>query len=353
MSVSGTLKVRILPRELSFRVPAKTSRDTLTTRPCWYVELEDAAGNRGLGECAPLFGLSAERPDEVARLVQLLDGVTLSTHELLKRAAQVNAMQFAVEAALLDITYGSKHQYAQDPPLLRGKTIPLNGLVWMNDSEAMLQEATEKLRQGFRCIKVKVGALGFEQECGVLEAIRAMDPAVEIRVDANGAFDKLPAAAVKEKLRRLARVGLHSVEQPVFSHTMLRELSASGIVPVALDESLIGCRDTAARIKLLEETAPEFVVLKPTLLGGLKVCEEWIELADARGIGWWVTSALESSCGLFVIAQWLSQFDTPVFQGLGTGALFTNNLFSPLAVASGQLMFSATPGPAWRAIFHP
>jgi o-succinylbenzoate synthase len=353
MSSSGTLKVRIVPRELSFRVPAKTSRDTLTTRPCWYVVLQDAAGNTGLGECAPLFGLSAERPDEVARLVQLLDGNALSTRELLQYAAQVNAMQFAVEAALCDIAYGSIHQYAPDPPLLRGKTMAINGLVWMNDREAMLREAGEKLRQGFRCIKVKVGALAFEQECEVLEAIRAMDAAVEIRVDANGAFDNLPAAAVKEKLRTLARVGLHSVEQPVFSRTMLRDLSVSGIVPVALDESLIGCRDRASRIKLLEETAPAFVVLKPSLLGGLKVCEEWIELADAREIGWWVTSALESSCGLFVIAQWLSQFDTPVFQGLGTGALFTNNLFSPLSVASGQLVFREMPGPAWRAIFQP
>lgn len=331
-------------RTLIFKQPAGTSRGTLTKKDVFFLilnETENPSG-KGIGEIAPIPGLSPDAvPGLEDKIGKLVKKVNHKEEIWESEFTGFPAVKFGYETALTGLN-------SKSPVLLfpseftRGKTgIPINGLIWMGNKEFMLQQVSEKIAAGFTCLKLKIGAIDFESELDILRSIRERFPAsqLEIRVDANGAFS--PENAM-QKLEQLAKFDLHSIEQPIkqgqFSE--MKRLCENSPVPVALDEELIGISIKKEGKKLLDSICPRYIILKPTLLGGVKAAEEWISLAKDRGIGWWITSALESNIGLNAIAQWTATLDSSNFQGLGTGGLFTNNVESPLVVSDGKLFYS-------------
>jgi o-succinylbenzoate synthase len=250
------------------------------------------------------------------------------------------ALHFGFETALLDLRHGGQRVIFPGP-FPKGKTaIPINGLIWMGPAAQMRTQIEEKLAQGYTCLKMKIGAIDFAAECGLLAAVRDRFPPEQItlRVDANGAFS--PAEAPR-KLEILSGFGLHSIEQPIRAGQAaeMARLCRESPVPVALDEELIGVQRYADKRELLTRLRPPFIILKPTLLGGFAHCREWIELAGGLGIGWWMTSALESNVGLNAISQFTASLHPTLPQGLGTGQLYHNNIPSPLRIRNGQLLY--------------
>ena len=248
---------------------------------------------------------------------------------------------FAVEQALLtwaDQSQGGNGTRLANTPFARGEAgIPINGLLWMGSSCYLHDQSEARLTEGFRCLKMKVGALDLDTECDVLRHNRSLDPSLELRVDANGAW---PGDLALERMEALREFNLHSIEQPCppSERAGLKAAASSGTLPVALDESLIGVHAAADRDALLDEIQPQYIVLKPSLLGGIYSSEDWIVRARARGIKYWITSALEGSVGLSAIAQWASTLpDLEGYQGFGTGSLYTNNLPPRTEVRRGEL----------------
>lgn len=323
--------------ELHFKRPAATSRGTYKTRTVWYLFLKED-GKTGIGECAPLPGLNTETPEEVERL---LNDICANPTYFLKNpeaVKKVSSVRFALETALRDLQNGG-HQNLFPSDFSEGKKgIPINGLIWMGEIDFMLQQIHEKLKAGFRCIKLKIGSLDFNKELEILGSIRKKYDAsqVTLRVDANGAFQPDEAS---EKLQKLAQFDLHSIEQPIAAGQWekMAAICKTSPVPVALDEELIGIHDKNEKEKLLNIIRPQYLILKPSLHGGFSGCEEWINLAKTRSIGWWVTSYLESNIGLNTIAQWTFQQNAKGHQGLGTGGLFINNIPSPLEIRDEKL----------------
>ena len=242
-----------------------------------------------------------------------------------------SSIRFGVEMALQDLAMGGRQLYFPSAFTEGRLAIEINGLIWMGDKSTMLQRIQQKLEAGFHCIKLKIGAIDFEAELSLLQYIRERFSCekVELRVDANGAF--APEEAMS-KLEALAAFGLHSIEQPIRQGQWeeMAHLCRETPIPIALDEELIGVYGRKKKLELLEIVQPQYIILKPALCGGFSGAREWIELAEKRGIGWWVTSALESNIGLNALAQWVATLGNPMPQGLGTGQLYTNNLWSPL-----------------------
>lgn len=332
----------IEPRTLHFKQPAKTSRGAYTTRQLWYVHLtrNDCPGREGIGECAPLPDLSCDaRPDYATVLRHFCDEVEQQGALHPESMRDCPSMLFGLETAF---RHFERQSYALwDTPFSRSEVgIPINGLIWMADYERMLAQIETKLASGFRCVKLKIGAIHFEEELQLLRYIRQHFSAreIELRVDANGAF--APSDAL-EKLKRLAELDLHSIEQPIRAGQWetMAQLTATTPLPIALDEELIGVNDPNEKKRLLDTVRPQYIILKPSLHGGMYGANEWIRMADERGIGWWITSALESNIGLNAIAQWCATFDNPRPQGLGTGALFTDNVTMPLSIRRDCLWF--------------
>lgn len=329
------MKTEIIPYRLHFKRPAGTSRGTITSREVWFLTLEEK-GNIGIGECAPIAGLSAETPDEarasLQHFVQAPDNIDPSNAP--------SSVRFAIEMARRDLETGGE-QIWFDSDFTRGQRgMLINGLVWLGEREFMHSQIEEKLAQGCRCIKLKIGALDFDSELALLKAIRNRYSADEVtlRVDANGAF--APEIA-ESRLAKLAELNIHSIEQPIAAgnwHEMTR-LCALGILSIALDEELIGVDDVQAKVDLLDTIKPQYLVLKPSLHGGFSGCEQWIRLAKERRIGWWVTSYLESNVGLNALSQWVAKLNNSLHHGLGTGQLYTNNIASPLAVRGERLFY--------------
>ena len=247
---------------------------------------------------------------------------------------------FGFETALLHF---QKQSFALwNTPFSRGEAgIPINGLIWMGSYKEMTEQVKTKIEAGFRCIKLKIGAIDFEEELKILRMIRQQFSAqdIELRVDANGAFSPTDAM---DKLNRLAELDLHSIEQPIRSGQWeeMARLTTSTPLPIALDEELIGCNDPQEKKKLLSMIHPQYIILKPSLHGGIHGGNEWIQEAEKQHIGWWITSALESNIGLNAIAQWCATFKNPLPQGLGTGALFTDNIDMPLEVRKDSLWYN-------------
>ncbi len=267
------------------------------------------------------------------------------TYEMLD-FTEFPSIQFAFETAFVGLKHVQPFLYF-DTDFVKGQNaIPINGLVWMNDKETMLQEALQKVEAGFTCIKFKVGALDFDEECRMLEAVRKEFNAfkIEIRLDANGAFSQ---DDVFEKLKDFSRFQIHSIEQPIKQKQwdLMQEICVKSPVTIALDEELIGVDVQADGQKLLNHIKPQYLILKPTLIGGLAASESWIALAKKHNAGWWATSALESNIGLNAIAQWVSTQRVQMPQGLGTGGLYTNNFQSPLTVANGKISYDT--GAEW------
>ena len=344
MSLIYTLSKKIL----HFKQPAGTSRGVYTTRKIWLVHLSEC-DKTGVGECAPLPDLSCDAlPDETyeAKLHQFCQALC-ETGEMDDDALRpYPSMRFGLETALLSLQ-SSLHSPLSthllfDTPFSRGEEgIPINGLVWMGRYDEMLQRMEEKLEKGFRCVKLKIGAIDFEQELDLVKRIRDRFSfhEVELRLDANGAFKYEEALY---KLELLSQYAIHSIEQPIRQGqwAYMAELCRESPLPIALDEELIGVNDPEMKSHMLNIIKPRYIILKPSLHGGMMGCREWIETAKQQGIGSWITSALESNIGLNAIAQFASNVYGPhvrMPQGLGTGQLFTDNIPMPLEIRGDQL----------------
>ena len=334
---------------LIFKKPAGTSRGYLYRQENYFLRLSNQRHSPqfGLGECGPLVGLSIDdRPDFDAKLSELCASLNRGTPPEALDLTDWPSVAFGLETALLDLRRGGQRQLFETP-FSRGETaLPIHGLIWMAQPDALMTQIRQKITDGFHLVKLKVGALDFERECQLLESIRAHFPVdqLEIRLDANGAFSPQEAPA---KLAQLAQYGISVIEQPIKpgQWPALAELCTHSPIPIALDEELIGVKTEPARAALLEAIKPQVLVLKPTLIGGLAAAEAWLKAAESRGIGWWVNSALESNIGLNVIAQWVSSRKTERVQGLGTGGLYTNNIPAPIQRVGSGLIYD--PAGRW------
>jgi o-succinylbenzoate synthase len=339
---------------LNFKFKAGTSRGVLEEKLTYFIRVtsEKYPGIFGIGEAGPLKGLSKDDvPDFLERANQILVKVEklefqANQEKLLSQVDSLGlqefpSLQFGLEMALLDLINGGERRILTNDFVTSAIPIPINGLVWMGEKAFMERQIDEKLDQGYDCIKMKIGAINFEQECALLGKIRSSFPKnkISIRVDANGAFS--PQNAM-EKLKKLSQFDLHSIEQPI-QPGKVKEMAALCIdspIPIALDEELIGIYGWEQKVELVESIKPHFLILKPTLLGGILATREWVDIASQTNTGWWMTSALESNIGLNAIAQLTSSLKGTMPQGLGTGQLYHNNVESPLSISGGKLFYN-------------
>jgi O-succinylbenzoate synthase len=350
------MKAHFIKHKLQFRFPAGTSRGVLREKTSWFIMLENK-GKQGIGEAGPLPGLS---PDKLSQLDGRLSEICTALLKeewpekeagALKLAAKLAgtqwpAIRFAIETALLDWQQGGR-RILFDNAFSRGEQpIPINGLIWMGEKESMRERMQQKLKEGFNCLKMKIGAINFKEECAILEEVREHYPPeiITLRVDANGAFTPEEAP---DKLKMLAQYQLHSIEQPIRAGQpeAMHHLCRISPVPVALDEELIGVDVEENGRALLEQIRPQYIILKPSLLGGIAASRKWIALAEELEIGWWMTSALESNIGLNAIGQFAATCQISGPQGLGTGQLYYNNIPAPLEIVKGSLQYN--PAAKW------
>ncbi|MCM0041254.1 MAG: o-succinylbenzoate synthase [Algoriphagus sp.] len=350
MTLPVSLDFSFLKRTLQFRFEAGTSRGVLRTRDVYWIRVHRKGDLEqvGWGEAAPLAGLSPDfGPDFETQLRGVLKAASTRSWELKEEIClqQVSklvpfslpSIRFGMETALLDLGNGGRKRILANVFFDQGTPLPINGLIWMGTREFMLQQIHQKLGEGYSCLKMKIGALDFDQERELLQSIRKQKATDELtlRVDANGAFSVQEAIS---KLEQLQDCDLHSIEQPirVGQWEAMRELAKQSPISIALDEELIG---RSNKEEVLNFIQPQFIILKPSLLGGILETREWIRLAEEMGIGWWMTSALESSIGLNAISQLTATYSPRLPQGLGTGKLYDNNLSSPLLVQAGEIQY--------------
>ncbi len=320
---------------LRFGFTAITSRETMNVKPTYFLRLRDDAMSEveGLGECALFRGLSADdTPDYEHRLSDFCRRINRGQDADPQGSSSI---AFGYESALADLRSGGRRQPFGAMPKTPEEGIRINGLVWMGSIEQMRSRAAEKIAQGFRCLKFKIGGQRFDDELELLRRLRKewRESELEIRLDANGAFT--PDNAL-DRLESLARFGIHSIEQPIRAGQWdtMAEICRRSPIAIALDEELIGCEH---HDEMLDAVSPQYIILKPTLCGGFMGADRWIEAAEKRGIGWWATSVLESDIGLNAIARWVYAKHPDIPQGLGTGGLYTNNIGSPLRLAADRL----------------
>lgn len=346
--------VQIIKKTFAFSFEAKTSRGIMSDRACWFLRIHqlDQPEIFGTGEIAPLSGLSLENEAQIENELRIfkadLESCKTALNADLKFIEEEfaisqfsSSVRFAAVMALLDLYHGGTRKVF-DCRFLRGQPLPINGLVWMAEIPAMLKQAHAKIKEGFDCIKFKVGGLNFEDECKLLKEIRSHFPPdqLTIRLDANGAFG---SQDVLHKLEKLSAFSIHSIEQPLRPADWINRpnILRNSPIPVALDEQLIGQFSNGLKQSLLNELNPDYLVLKPGLIGGFIETREWISLAEVNKIGWWITSALESPIGLNAIAQFTSTFNPEIPQGLGTGQVFSNLFSHPLEVSNGKLVLNS------------
>ena len=337
-------------RTLHFHVEAGTSRGILTQKNSYFLQISDPdnAGFVGLGEAGPLFGLSPEYKEDA--LDDFQKAVNLLPKELPTNNSEVAqwisvipfdqpSFRFAAEMAMFDYLNQQNGIYFQNDFSDKKHPIPINGLIWMGSKEYMQKQIESKLAEGLTCLKLKIGAIDFESELDLIRSIREAHSEKEltIRLDANGAF---PIHEAANKLEKLSKYGIHSIEQPIKAGQWneMANLCKQSEIPIALDEELIGVQDSE---EVLETIRPAYIILKPSFLGGFGATMQWINLADELKIGWWITSALESNVGLQAIAQFTGQFTDLIPQGLGTGLLYSNNLASGLNTQHGNIYFDS------------
>jgi len=347
------LKAEFVPYTLQFKRPGKTSRGVMTNRNIWLVKVYEKGFPElaGYGEVAPLEGLSIETAQQVEdELIEVCVKINEFESLLGGKLDHVPSVLFGLEQALLDLKNNGDKILFPSKFTTGHELIRTNGLIWMGNPDYMINQINEKIHQGHRCIKLKIGSLDFEEEFKIIQEIRNVFgfSEVEIRLDANGAYDSEEAMEI---LERLAPLEIHSIEQPIAAGRWdeMTSLCQMSPIPIALDEDCIGAITIDDKENLLDEISPAFIILKPSLVGGFRQAEEWIELAEQRDIGWWITSALESNLGLNAIAQWTFTKQNPIHQGLGTGQLFTNNFESPLYMKGESMMFDPSAG--WKMNF--
>jgi len=337
------LSARYFPYHLIFKFDAGTSRGILKNKDSWFIEVwnNDAPEILGIGECSLIPGLSPDRTTGIeAKLREICQNINQLDERLRQSLLDFPAIRFGLETALQDLKTGGKRILYPSPFTEGIASIPINGLIWMGKYKEMLERIHQKINDGFRCLKMKVGAIAFDEEIKLLQLIRHefSSESLELRLDANGAFE---TANAMQKLERLAIFNIHSIEQPIrprqWEH--MAELCRKSPIPIALDEELIGIRSSSELSRMLQYIRPKYVIIKPSLIGGIAMANSFIQAANSNRIGWWVTSALESNVGLNAIAQWTYTLQNPLPQGLGTGQLFTNNVESPLHMESGRLHY--------------
>ncbi|WP_294296753.1 o-succinylbenzoate synthase [uncultured Chryseobacterium sp.] len=332
------MKAEYLKYLLEFKRPSGTSRGVLLEKETFILEVSDN-GKKGTGECAIFRGLSFDdRPDYEEKLQWLCTNIEKDPEFLKKHLIDFPSIWFGYEQAMLNLKFGENLYFPSE--FTEGTVpIPINGLIWMGSMDYMEEQIRDKLNHGFHCIKLKIG-IDWKSEFEILKALRKKFSAemLELRVDANGGFTKTEAETV---LQQLADLQIHSIEQPIKAGNLnhMAELCAETPTPIALDEELIGVTDFHEKKKLLELIKPQYIILKPALVGGFAGSDEWISLAEQQNIGWWITSALESNIGLNAIAQYTFTKKSPMPQGLGTGALFVNNFESHLNLQGEWLWF--------------
>ena len=335
------VRASYIAHPLIFIRPAGTSRGVLEQKPCWFIRLTSEDGTTGIGEVSYIPGISVEDQEEMdIKLDHICKLISRGEMDPLQPLPSMPGVQFALETAVRDMETGGKRILYRSPFTEGQAGIPTNGLIWMGAKPFMISQIRDKMQLGFKVLKLKVGSLEFSDELEMVRWIRSEFGAgdLEIRLDANGAWKPDEAG---EKMERFARSGIHSIEQPIAPGQLedLARLCRDSAIPVALDEELIGISDPVERSALLGQVRPAYVILKPGLLGGFSVVSHWISLAETLRTGWWITSALESNIGLNAIAQWTWQLGVTRHQGLGTGALYTNNIASPLVCSGEQLWF--------------
>ena len=326
---------------LNFKNPSGTSRGVLRTKETWFIIL-NSKNRTGIGECGIFRGLSVDdRPDYENKLNWVCKNINLGLDNLLKELIEFPSIQFGLEMAFRSLESDDPFELFPSKFTQGRDHIPINGLIWMGSKEFMNQQIKEKIQSGFTCIKIKIGAIDFKTEVDLIKAIRkeyAVND-IELRVDANGAFN--PKEAL-DKLKILSELDLHSIEQPIKAGQTqeMADLCDRTPLPIALDEELIGVFSVTKKQKLLQIINPQYIILKPSLIGGFNGSNAWIKIAENQSIGWWMTSALESNVGLNAIAQFTYLKKTSMPQGLGTGSLFTNNFDCPLKVKNGTLQYN-------------
>jgi len=318
-----------------------TSRGWLQSKDSWFIKVWDESNVEiiGIGECSFLPNLNPENLDTYEdKIAEVCKRINDSEYWLSEGLSKFPSIHFGLEVALLDLEKNGSKILFDSPFTLSQNPTPINGLIWMGTFENMMQQVDEKIAAGYRCIKLKIGAIDFEKELHILKSIREKSQNIEIRVDANGAFS---TAEALEKLHQLAEYNLHSIEQPIKQGlpATMNQLCKESPLPIALDEELIGKFTREAKAETLDAIDPPYIILKPSLIGGIKGSREWIDLAEERGINWWITSALESNIGLNAISQFVATTGNTMFQGLGTGKLYTNNIGSPLSIAGDELFY--------------
>ncbi|WP_187288772.1 o-succinylbenzoate synthase [Polaribacter sp. MED152] len=328
---------------LNFNNPSGTSRGILRTKETYFIILNEN-DKIGVGETGLFRGLSIDDVSNYEeKLTWVCNNINKDLDFLLEELVHYPSIQFGIEQAFLSLK--SKNKFELFPSnFTQGKSaIPINGLVWMGDKEFMKTQIKEKLASGFSCIKMKIGAIDFDTEIDLLKSIRKefSSKEIELRVDANGAFD--PSTAL-EKLKVLSELEIHSIEQPIKQGQLQEMAELCEVTPlaIALDEELIGVFSKEAKSNLIQTIKPQYIILKPSLVGGFAGSTEWINLAEENDCGWWITSALESNVGLNAIAQFTYTLNSNLPQGLGTGSLFTNNIQSPLEVKKGTLQYNTS-----------
>lgn len=335
------MRLEFAPYLLQFKEPSGTSRGVLTEKPTFFIKIYDESdpSHFGIGEAAVFPGLSPEADGTyVWKLTELLANVAIGKETDLSFHSSI---QFGLEQAIYDFSNGCKGIYFPSSFTEGSKSIEINGLIWMGDFDKMVERIETKIKDGFKCIKLKIGAIDWDKELEMIRIIRNHYNQNElmIRVDANGGFNFTDCF---KKLEKLANLEVHSIEQPIKpgNPKQMAELCHHSPISIALDEELIGKASNEERIKLLEKINPQYIILKPALCGGFSGASIWIEEAEKRNIGWWITSALESNVGLNAIAQFTAAVNAKGPQGLGTGSLFTNNFETPVVLTYDQLSFN-------------
>ncbi len=336
------LRAHFYKHTLNFSFDAGTSRGVLRKKDSCYLKVwnADTPDVFGLGEAGPLEGLSPDfgnlAEEKLREIVNAINQGTWEEEDL----SAFPSVQFALETAFSDLENGGIRKISSNEFFTNHTPIPINGLIWMGEKEFMKQQIIEKIGAGFNTIKLKIGALDFKDELALLHYIRTefREEKLTLRVDANGAFS---VSEAPEKLRRLSEFDLHSIEQPLAAgqEEALAALCENTPVPIALDEELIP--NFHRKYALLSVINPQYIILKPSLMGGIKGCREWVTAAEKQGTGWWITSALESNIGLNAICQFTAEFNNPLPQGLGTGQLYTNNFASPLYIERGKILYAS------------
>ena len=329
---------------LNFIRPAGTSRGVLKIKKSWLLFLNKVQNPEivGTGEVSIIDQLSIDDLPNLEEVIKEICEKINASGQLpnSKSLEKYPAIRFAIEMAQLDLENGGEKILFESNFTKGNSPIPFNGLIWMGDENFMMEQIKSKLAENCKCIKIKIGALDFEKEWKILKFLRTQynENELEIRVDANGAYNKENVFKILEKL---AELKIHSIEQPVKQGNwdLMKTVCAKSKVPVALDEELIGINDYEEKKKMLEFIQPPYIILKPSLLGGFQQADEWIEIAEKLNIAWWATSALESNIGLNAIAQWIGQKDFYLPQGLGTGKLYDNNIDSPLYSKASMMYF--------------